>query len=295
MYVFVSGGTGYIGSEVVKALAQAGHEVTALVRSPEKAARIKSLGARPHVGDYKNLASFKAAALASDAVIHTAMEYSPEGIQKNSENLLEIIKAAKSGGPKIVVFTTGVWVLGNAEGDESASTDHPAQAVAWRVPQEKAVLAAASEGVGVAVVRPGIVYGGKRGTIGGWFTAAQKEGAVSYAGAGDNHWSFVHNSDLAQLYALIAEKRGRGIYHGVDGKPVRLADAARAVQKAAGKSGEPKSIPAAEALKGMGPLAEAFMLDQKISATRSVELGWGPKHPDFVSDAPKAFSEWRAG
>ena len=43
--VFLTGGTGYIGSAVLDALARGGHQVTAIARDPEKVARLASRGA----------------------------------------------------------------------------------------------------------------------------------------------------------------------------------------------------------------------------------------------------------
>ena len=50
MRVFVTGGTGAIGSHAVPALIAAGHSVTALARSPEKAASLSSHGGHPGDG-----------------------------------------------------------------------------------------------------------------------------------------------------------------------------------------------------------------------------------------------------
>ena len=45
MRVFLTGGTGYIGSAVLDALIKAGHHVTALARDSEKAERLDARGA----------------------------------------------------------------------------------------------------------------------------------------------------------------------------------------------------------------------------------------------------------
>ena len=50
MRVFLTGATGYIGSAVLDGLLKAGHEVTALVRSNEKAARVARRGGHPVIG-----------------------------------------------------------------------------------------------------------------------------------------------------------------------------------------------------------------------------------------------------
>ena len=51
MQVFLTGATGYIGAAVLDALIRSGHHVTALVRDPEKAARLEARGAAPVLGE----------------------------------------------------------------------------------------------------------------------------------------------------------------------------------------------------------------------------------------------------
>ena len=51
MRVFLTGGTGYLGSAVFDALFRAGHQVVALARDPEKVERLKSRGAATILGE----------------------------------------------------------------------------------------------------------------------------------------------------------------------------------------------------------------------------------------------------
>ena len=59
MRVFVTGGTGYIGSAVVSELVKAAHHVTGLARSAAKETELKNLGATPVRGDLRDASSFK--------------------------------------------------------------------------------------------------------------------------------------------------------------------------------------------------------------------------------------------
>lgn len=294
MRVFVTGPTGYIGSALVRALVAAGHEVTGLCRTAERERSLTALGGKPLRGDYKDLRSFLAKALEHDAFVHAAMEYSPEGKSRGGENVLALIEAAKgTGRPRSIVFTSGVWVLGDTRGltDEAAPADHPAAAVTWRVPQESAVLAAGDDRVATAVLRPGIVYGRKGGFVTQWFTAAQQDGVVTYVGDGKNHWSFIHADDLAALYRVLLERQARGVFHGVDEKPTLLATAARLASEAAGR-GATRSMALEAARKTMGPTADALVLDQQVLATRARELGWKPGHASFAEGVKAAYREF---
>lgn len=293
MRVFVTGATGYVGGAIVEALVRAGHAVAGLCRSEEKDRELRQRGATPVRGELGALARIAASLTGYDAFVHAGVDYGlgPPADREAIDALLGAARAA--GGPATFVYTSGVWVLGDTPtpASEAASTDRPAQAVAWRPAHERAVLGASGGDVATAVVRPGIVYGERRGLVSPWFEQAQKQGAAQIVGEGRNRWAFIHRSDLAQLYRLIVEQRARGVFHGVDGASPTLAEAARAASAAAGK-GAIHSIPLEEARRQMGPMADALVMDQVVLSTRRPEIGWRPEHLPFVQDATNAFREF---
>lgn len=294
MNVFVTGATGYVGSAVVRAFVARGHRVTGLSRSPEKDVALKALGADPLRGALPDLAGMTGKLTAYDVLVHAAMDYGlgPPADRVAVEALLGAARSARA--PRVVVYTSGVWVLGEtaAPAGEDASTAKPAAAVAWRPAHEKLVLDAASGSVATAVVRPGIVWGEKRGLLASFMESARKDGAAAHVGKGQNRWPPVHREDLAALYRLVVERRARGVYHGVDGTAPRLSEIARALSEAAGAKGATRSIPLEEARKTMGPMADALATDQVVVAPRSAELGWKPSRPTFPEAARMAFEEW---
>src|SRR5437879_3326897 len=76
MRVFLTGGTGYVGSAVLDSLVRSGHHVDVLVRNSEGAARVQARGGHPVLGDILQRASWRDAAAAADGAIHSAVEYS---------------------------------------------------------------------------------------------------------------------------------------------------------------------------------------------------------------------------
>jgi nucleoside-diphosphate-sugar epimerase len=283
--VFLTGGTGYVGSAVAAALVRAGHSVTALVRTSGRERALLQLGVSPVRGDLGEPASYERIAALHDAIIHAGFE-DPDTDLIALETL---IGAARTDDGRHLIYTSGVWVLGDTHSAlayENAPLRSPARVVAWRGEHEQLVLLSADEGVTPCVVRPGLVYGGTGGLVSPYFTSAAEEGAATYAGDGRNHLSLVYREDLAQLYRLVVEKRGWGIFHGVDGTPLRVLEVARAASEVAGAGGATRSIPAE------GPVAEALCLDQRVGTRRAGELGWNPRFHSFHEGVHSAFAEW---
>lgn len=295
MKVFVTGGTGYVGGAVVEALSRAGHQVSALSRSAEGDRAVKALGATPVRGMLGRLAPLVDRIAEHDAVVHAAMDYGL-GAPADAEAIDAMLEGARRAGrPFQVVYTSGVWVLGPtaAPASEAEPTDRAAAAVGWRPAHERRVLQADSGPIATAVVRPGIVFGERRGLVTPWFQSAVEEGRAAFVGSGDQRWALVHRRDLAELYRLVVERRARGIFHGVDGASPTVAEAAGAASRAAGAGGAVRAIPVEEARKTMGPMADALAMDQVVVSARAAEVGWAPSHPPFVEDAANAFREWR--
>lgn len=294
--VFVTGATGYVGSAVVAALRAAGLAVVGLSRSTAGAERVRALGAEPVTGAIEDPAGWKAAAATADALVHAAFDRDAPA-ERDAAAIEALLEVARAGG-RHLVYTSGCWVLGETgadPADEGAPVDHPAEIVAWRPAREAEVLAADGEGgAASAVVRPGMVYGGGGGLVAGLFETAVEAGAAQYLGKGDNRWSLVHRDDLGRLYATIVERRASGVFHGVDGWPVTVAEAARAASEAAGKGGRTRSVPVWMARRVVGAMADALVLDQALAAPRSRALGWAPERPSFPEAAAEAFAEWEA-
>lgn len=294
MNVFVTGGTGYVGSAVVASLVRAGHEVSALSRSEERDGAVRALGATPVRGSLGHMGPLASRIAEHDAAVHTAMDYGL-GAPADAEAIEAMLDGARAAGrPFSVVYTSGVWVLGATAtaASEAAPTDRPAEGVAWRPSHEKRVLEAAADRIATAVIRPGIVFGEKRGLVAPWFQSAVEEGRAAFVGTGDQRWALIHRTDLAELYRLVLEKRARGVFHGVDGASPTVAEAASAASRAAGK-GAIRAIPVDEARGTMGAMADALAMDQVVVSARGAEVGWAPKHPPFVTDAPSVFREWK--
>jgi len=294
MRVFITGGAGYVGSAVTARLSAAGHEVLGLVRTEERAERLRRLGAEPVFGDIRDPASFIKPAADCDAVVHLAQAQGADRAAVDAGAVEAFLKAGDgSTRLRALVYTSVLFVLGDT-GDESAAEAHataPPPFAAARAEIERRVLAGASDSLACAVIRPGMVYGGGAGgSVSELFRGAVEEGAATYVGEGRNRWSLVHREDVADLYRLVVERRASGYFHAVDGLPLTVREVADAASVAAGAEGRTKSWDLEEARSVLGQFADALCLDQAADASRARSLGWAPAFPSF--DATAAFAEW---
>ena len=99
MKVFITGGTGYVGSVLVERLVADGHEVAALARSEASAQALQTAGARPVRGSLADTATLREAAAASDAVVHAAVDYAmtPESSAVELDAVRALAEGAASG------------------------------------------------------------------------------------------------------------------------------------------------------------------------------------------------------
>jgi uncharacterized protein YbjT (DUF2867 family) len=87
MRIFLTGGSGYVGSAVLDAFVRAGHKVDALVRNSEKAALVQARGGHPVLGDLSETASYADAAASADGVVHTALDDSGRGVDVDASTI----------------------------------------------------------------------------------------------------------------------------------------------------------------------------------------------------------------
>ena len=295
MQVFLTGGTGYIGSAVLDSLIRSGHHVTALVRDPEKAARLEARGATAVLGELAGPARYLTRAVGADAVVHTALEGTPRGPAVDKQFLDVILPAlAAAGQARAFVYTSGIWVLGpQPHGADETATLAPADLVAWRPGHEAQVRAAHGGALRTAVVRPGIVYGGARGIVSDMLKDALN-GLVRVIGDGNNRWPCVYDRDLGDLYArLVASADASGVFHAAGDEEERVLDIAEAIRSHVDPVADIRFMPLAEAHAKLGAFADALALDQVVRCPRARALGWTPAMHGITGNAPRLFEEYR--
>ena len=281
-HVVLTGGTGLVGSAVLKALVAGGHEVTAVVRSDASAQAVSRAGAKPVVGGITDQAWLTGVFADADGAIHTA---SP-GDATSADFDTAVVRAALAayrGTGKPYVHTSGVWVWGSGSAiTEDDAFDAP-ELTAWRAAVEKQLLDVDS--VRGVVVAPGIVYGNGQG-LPGMLTHPADDGDVHLVGDGSQHWTTVGAGELADLYVKAFESAdARGYFIGVNDDHPTVRELGEAAVAATG-SGQVVTEDAQQSRDRLfAPLVDALLLDQIASNGRARrELGWTPSGPSLLDE-----------
>ncbi len=126
MKIYVTGGTGFIGSYVVKALSENKHEVIVLARNPKKAPGLKDLkGVRVVKAPMDDFAALKRVIKKPDALVHIALcwgDTGPDMILNETLSSVKLIELGIKAGAKKIIFTSSTAAQGSLSGntDETA-------------------------------------------------------------------------------------------------------------------------------------------------------------------------------
>ena len=292
MRVFVTGATGFVGSAVVQALLQAGHQVLGLARSEASAQALTDAGADVHRGSIEDLQSLASGAAQADGVIHTAFIHDFSQFLENCEKdrlAIGALGAALKGTDKPLIVTSGTALVSN--GHLATENDLPdPQGRNPRIASDQAAAALAEQGVHVSLVRlPPSVHGaGDHGFVPMIIAMAREKGESAYIGAGQNLWPAVHRLDAARVFVLALEKgASNAIYHANSEHGVPFREIATLIGKHLNLPVVSKN--AQEAGEHFGWFTHFASLNNPTSSqiTREV-LGWKPEHQDLLTDIDTA-------
>ncbi len=309
MKVFVTGGTGFIGGEVVRQLRDRGDEVVCLVRNPAKATAVVELGCETVAGDLGDIEAIRNGMEGCDAVIHAAAIYEV-GIPASQRQAMRdanvggterVLGAALDAKIPKVVYVSTVGIFGNTGGkvvDESY--EHPGkdftscyEETKWEAHQVAKRLIA--EGLPCVIVQPGGVYGpGDTSSIGELLNQflAGKMPLLPFPELGI---CLSHVEDIAAGIVLGLDKGKPGEAYVISGPATTVREAIETVAKVTGRKAPKHAIPVPlmKAMIPIGPLVGKMMgqppnLRELISSADGVtfwasydkaerELGYEPR------------------
>lgn len=289
MRLFVTGGTGAIGSYAVPALIDAGHAVTAMARSPAKAEALRQQGATAVQVSLFDRVALTTALQGHDVAINLASALPPphrfmlksawtECTRIRTQGSATLADAALAAAVPRVVQESVVMIYrdgGDRWLDEDWPVDHYPIAAGNHAAEANAQRFGESGGIAVTL-RFGLFYGPG---------AAHSEQIMGLArrhvgfrvGARDSYLSSIHLADAARAVIAALDCTG-GTYNIVDDDPVTAAQNSAAMAQAVG---------AKAWVETPGRLASALG-DRATSMTRSLRVSnaryrgvtsWAPRYP----------------
>ncbi|GAB2246823.1 hypothetical protein Droror1_Dr00006705 [Drosera rotundifolia] len=223
--ILVTGATGYLGGRLCRALLAGGHRVVALVRRTSDLSSLPSDDSSLELayGDVTDFDSLVSAFSGCSVVFHVAAlvePWLPEPSKFFSVNVLgleNVIRACKETETVVkIVYTSSFFALGPTDGyvaDESQVHSEKFFCTEYERSKcyaDKVVLKAASEGVRIVPVYPGVIYGVGKITAGNLVANLLIErfnGRLpGYIGPGYEQYSFSHVDDVVAGHIAAMEK-----------------------------------------------------------------------------------------
>lgn len=289
MKVFVTGATGAIGGHAVPALIGEGHTVTALARTPEKAARLLKQGAQPVTVSIFDPAALAAAFAGHDAVINLTSAIpsmthfmQPKAWQENdrvrTEGSAAIVDAALVASVGRLVQESVSMLYpdrGTAWIDEMTPTDFYPMAQANLAAEANAGRFTAAGGTGI-VLRFGWFYG-PGATHSEQFLHLARYHLCVMMGDANSYVSSIHMADAGAAVAAALHAPA-GTYNIVDDEPLTKRAYANALAAAAGKRAWLR-LPGRAALL-LGERSTSLTRSLRVSNQRfKAVTGWAPRYP----------------
>ncbi len=220
MRAFVTGATGFVGSQVVRRLVESGHEVACLVRPGSGTSVIERLGARLVRGDLTDKPSLVAGMAGADWLLSVGAAYSfwardrRSYRQVNVAGVRNVMEAALETGVSKVIHVSSVVVYGKptvspvtedvppgpVRFSEYARTKYEGDLVAWALHAER--------GLPLVLVYPGAILGPNDPKATGEYIQSMVRGRMPATVLNDATFPFVHVDDVATGIVRAAEVGG---------------------------------------------------------------------------------------
>lgn len=291
MHVLVTGGSGFIGRPLCSSLLDAGHRISVLTRSRDKALAALPTG-------LSCIERLEDLAATVDGCINLAGENLGAGRWTSArkrafvDSRIQVTRdlvdffAAQAQRPQVLVSGSAIGWYG-ARGDEPLSEDAQSGppdeftvqlCEAW----ENEALRAEALGVRVCRVRIGIVLERDGGSLAKMLLPFRL-GLGGPMGSGRQWMSWIHRSDLVSLLIwLLTTPSADGVYNGTAPRPVTNRGFARALGRALGRSAiVPMPSPVLRVL--MGEMAQLVVTGQRVLPQRALQQGFVYRYPELDS------------
>jgi nucleoside-diphosphate-sugar epimerase len=296
MRIFIAGAGGAIGARLVPQLVQRGHEVIGSSRTPEKADRLRALGAEPVVLDLLDADAVRSAIAAAKpgAIVHQATALAGMSDFKHFDrsfaatNRLRttgtdaLLAAAREFGvSRLVAQSYAGWPYaregGAVKSEEDPLDPTPVPAMRETLAGIRHLERSVTEAGGVA-----LRYGGFYGAPDDAQLEPVRARRFPIVGDGAGVWSFVHLDDAATATVLALEQGATGIYNVVDDEPAAVREWLPVLAEAIGAK-PPRRVPRWLARLAAGEVGVVLMTETRGASNRKAkgELGWTLRQPSW--------------
>jgi len=217
MKIFITGSTGFIGTYLVKRLAQTKHELHCLARETSNTQLLKEAGVDILIGDVTDKSSLQKGMEGCDCVAHLASSFvfwSPNNqvfYDVNIKGTRNVMESALEKGVSKVVYVSTAAVYGNAEwpiteetpvGSKRASkyvrTKYEGDLIAWDLYEKK--------NLPLVVIYPSAVIGANDPKAAGQYIKKFAQGRMPAQVLTKFYFPFVHVKDVAEAIVRALEK-----------------------------------------------------------------------------------------
>jgi uncharacterized protein (TIGR01777 family) len=292
MEVFITGGTGFVGSNLVSRLRAQGHSVTVLSRSKAAVDRFGE-GTSVVQGDPTQPGSWQESVKGHDCIINLAgtslfSRWTPERKREirdsrisTTRNLVDAIEPA--GERAVTLFSTSAVGYYGFCGDEELTEKSPPGddflariAIEW----ETEALKAEEKGVRVVVTRFGIVLGERGGALSQMISIFRKY-LGGPLGSGNQWFSWIHMDDLLGAFSFLMDQREiSGPVNLTSPNPIRNRDLAKAIGKALRR---PSFLPAPGFMLRLilGEFGSVLLRGQRVIPKKLLDNGYVFLYPEI--------------
>jgi nucleoside-diphosphate-sugar epimerase len=248
MNALVTGGTGFVGRHLIDALLERGDLVTALVRSPGKAADLRDRGVRLVEGDLDDRAALKSAVGSQDVIFHVAglvaARSEADFMAVNRDGAANLATAAEGPRARIVLVSSMAAGGPTARGTRLRGEEPPRPVTAYgrsKLAGEQAIRAGKAPWT---IIRPPAVYGPLDTELLRLFKAARL-GLAPVFGDGAQELSLVYGPDLAAalVAASVSNATLGSVYYACHPDVVTSADLVKTIGRSIGVEPRVISLP----------------------------------------------------
>ena len=294
--IFVTGGSGFIGSTFVRHALSAGHRVQVLTRSENSAERVRRLGAEAVIGDLSIPGAWQDTVAQAQTVLHLAQ---PETYgTKVTRQHAELLDCLRVGTVARVLYIGGTSYYGQqgARVVDEDTTPHPKGWGPYIAPAIEALVGYAARGLPLILIFPAWVYG-----PGSWF--AEYELVPLSLGKPlvnlrrpDPVISVVHVDDVARaMLHLLAHGEVGKRYFVADDRPLSAAQLSALTAQAMHTRLRIRRVPVFLSTLLVGPIVtESLNTEARLSNARLKQTGFTLSFPTTTEGVPDVVAQWLA-